>query len=377
MAGLDVRQGLSSPACGHCMYKSPVTHTLLVTGGSGFVGSWIALHWKKSHPGHRVIALDNLKRRGSELNLPRLKQAGVEFFHGDVRNPEDLMALPRIDAMVECSAEPSVLAGYGEGGRYVVNTNLFGTLNCLELAARDKADVVFLSTSRVYPIDAINAVCTEAEAGFVIAPPEPVPGVSNRGFAEEFPLKGARSLYGATKLASELLITEYAAMHGLRTVVDRCGVIAGPWQMGKTDQGFVLLWLARHHWRSSLGYTGFGGLGSQVRDVLHVGDLCDLVGWQLEHMEQMNGHTFNVGGGLSNSTSLRGFTELAARTTGQRIPIGADGTDRPGDLKLYVTDNTRVTKATGWTPLRSLENVFRDSYKWLLEHEGMLKPILT
>lgn len=324
-----------------------------------------------------MIALDNLKRRGSELNLARLGQAGVEFVHGDVRNPEDLMALPRIDAMVECSAEPSVLAGYGSGARYVVNTNLIGTLNCLELAARDRADVVFLSTSRVYPIDPLNRICTETDAGFVIRTDQTTTGASALGIAEDFPLDGARSLYGATKLASELLITEYAELYGLRTVVDRCGVIAGPWQMGKTDQGFVLLWLARHHWQRSLGYTGFGGRGSQVRDVLHVADLCDLVTWQLEHMDGMNGRTFNVGGGQRNSTSLRGFTELAARTTGRTIPITPDAGDRPGDLKLYVTDHSRITEASGWAPRRSLEDVFNDSYTWLRDHEDLLKPILA
>ena len=358
----------------------PITsaaHTLLVTGGSGFVGASVALHWKERHPEHRVLALDNLKRRGSELNLARLKKAGVEFVHGDVRNPEDLMALPRIDAMVECSAEPSVLAGYGAAARYVVGTNLIGTVNCLELAARDKADVVFLSTSRVYPIDAINALCNETDAGFAIDPAKAVRGASAAGIAEEFPLEGVRSLYGATKLASELLLAEYADMHGLRTVIDRCGVIAGPWQMGRTDQGFVLLWIARHHWRSALGYTGFGGRGSQVRDVLHVADLCELVTWQLEHIDRVDGRTFNAGGGPANSTSLRGFTALAEEVTGSAIEVRALDEDRPGDLKLYVTDNARVTEATGWAPQRDLHAVFTDAYAWLRAHEDLLKPVLA
>jgi CDP-paratose 2-epimerase len=350
--------------------------TLLITGGSGFVGSSIALHWKRLHPDHRVIALDNLKRRGSELNLARLKQAGVEFMHGDVRNPEDLMALSRIHALVDCSAEPSVLAGYGTGSRYVVNSNLSGTVNCLELAARDRADLVFLSTSRVYPIEAINAMCREGKDGFELDATRMGRGVSATGIAEDFPLEGARSLYGATKLASEYLITEYAALHGLRTAVNRCGVIAGPWQMGKTDQGFVLLWLARHLWQGRLEYIGFGGKGAQVRDVLHVDDLCDLVTWQLEHLDKVNGRTFNVGGGRANSTSLRGFTELAAKATGSTIVVEANATDRPGDLKLYITDNSKVTRATGWAPKRSLEDVFTDSCKWLKDHGDLLRPIL-
>lgn len=156
-------------------------------------------------------------------------------------------------------------------------------------------------------------------------------GASQYGIAEDFPLAGVRSLYGATKLTSELLITEYADMHGFRAVIDRCGVIAGPWQMGKTDQGFVLLWLARHLWNLPLQYIGFGGTGSQVRDVLHIDDLCDLVSYQLEHMGAVNGQTFNAGGGLSNSTTLRGSTELAQKATGRTLPISASSDIRQGD----------------------------------------------
>lgn len=353
-----------------------MTRTLLITGGAGFVGSAIALDWKKRHPSDRVIAFDNLKRRGSELNLPRLKAASIEFVHGDVRSIADLMGLPRIDALVECSAEPSVLAGYGGDARYVIDTNLLGTVNCLELVARDKADIVFLSTSRVYPIAAINSNCVEADGKFAIDPKAAVPGASAHGISEDFPLHGVRSLYGATKLASELLIAEQADVHGFRWAVNRCGVIAGPWQMGKTDQGFVLLWLARHHWGQPLAYTGFGGRGAQVRDVLHIDDLCDLVSLQLEGMDRVNGTVFNAGGGAANSASLAEFTALAAAATGKRITVASDPAERRGDLKLYVTDHRRLTDATGWMPQRDLRTIFADAQAWLVAHEQVLRPIL-
>lgn len=359
------------------MIKDPSQCTLLVTGGAGFVGSNVALHWKTRHPKSEVIAFDNLKRRGSELNLARLKDAGIRFEHGDVRSSADLLGLPRIDALVECSAEPSVMAGYGAAARYVVDTNLIGTVNCLDLCARDKADVVFLSTSRVYPIEALNNAMELRDGAFAPAPQAAVPGLSPAGLTEDFPLTGARSLYGATKLASELLIAEYAQSHGLRTVIDRCGVIAGPWQMGKTDQGFVLLWLGRHHWGLPLSYTGFGGIGAQVRDVLHIADVCDLATLQLENMDSVNGATFNAGGGRSNSAAMRKFTQLAQSITGRTIDIGSDMTDRPGDIKWYVTDHARLTAATGWSPRRDLETVFADSYAWLKQHEGQLRVILA
>lgn len=349
----------------------------LITGGAGFVGSSIALRLKASDPASHVLALDNLKRRGSELNLPRLRAAGVEFIHGDVRERSDLKGVPRIDALIECSAEPSVVAGYQGGAQYVQDTNLMGTLNCLDLVARDKADLLFLSTSRVYPIGAINAMCTERDHRFDIDPALAPAGASHNGIAEEFPLAGPRTLYGATKLASELMIEEYAAMHGFRYVVNRCGVIAGPWQMGKTDQGFILLWLSRHHWRKPLGYIGFGGKGKQVRDVLHVDDLCDLVEIQLRDMDRVNGRVLNAGGGVGNSDTLKGFTERCAKLTGNTIAMSHDATDRPGDIKLYITDNRRITDLTGWSPKRDIDHVLRDSYEWLKQHEEQLRVILS
>src|SRR4051794_29379120 len=125
---------------------------VLVTGGAGFVGGNLCVRLAERHPDWQLTAFDNLYRRGSELNLPRLEEAGVEFVRGDVRDREALLALDGIDALVECSAEPSVLAGEGDGAAYTVETNLLGAFYCLELVRRNGAAFVFLSTSRVYPL---------------------------------------------------------------------------------------------------------------------------------------------------------------------------------------------------------------------------------
>ena len=229
-----------------------------------------------------MIALDSLKRRGSELNLARLREAGVRFVHGDVRQRDDLLALEPVDALVECSAEPSVLAGMGTGADYVVQTNLLGAHNCFELARRDGAQVIFLSTSRVYPVAPLSRLALREEATrFALEAVQPVAGASEHGIAEDFPLEGARTLYGATKLAAELLLTEYADGFGVRATIDRCGVIAGPWQMGKVDQGVFTHWLLAHYAGRPLTYIGYGGSGKQVRDLLHVDDLCELILEQL------------------------------------------------------------------------------------------------
>ncbi|HWC85792.1 MAG TPA: NAD-dependent epimerase/dehydratase family protein, partial [Solirubrobacteraceae bacterium] len=104
---------------------------VLITGGAGFIGANVAIALNAQHPDWDVVALDNLSRRGSEMNLRRLREAEIEFAHGDVRTLDDLLAIGEIDAVIECSAEPSVLAGFGGSPSYVINTNLVGAYNCL------------------------------------------------------------------------------------------------------------------------------------------------------------------------------------------------------------------------------------------------------
>ena len=240
---------------------------ILVTGGAGFVGSNLASFFKHDRPDATIVAFDNLRRRGSELALLRLRAAGVEFRHGDVRNAEDLADAGDFDLMIECSAEPSVHAGYDASPAYVINTNLTGTINCLEAVRRCGAAMIFLSTSRVYPIAGLRALPLNiggniAGQRLVMGENAAGPGWSAAGIGTGFPMAGSRSIYGATKLASELMIEEYGAMYGLRAVVNRCGVLTGPWQMGKVDQGFMVLWAARHLFGGSLSYMGFGGTGA-------------------------------------------------------------------------------------------------------------------
>src|SRR3954465_3873645 len=98
----------------------------LITGGAGFVGSNLAVSLAARHPEWEILALDNLYRKGSELNLPRLREAGVEFIRGDVREPADLAAMPALTALIECSAEPSVMSGVDGDTGYLVHTNLTG-----------------------------------------------------------------------------------------------------------------------------------------------------------------------------------------------------------------------------------------------------------
>ena len=351
---------------------------VLVTGGAGFVGGNLAVTLATRHPDWDVVAFDNLSRRGSELNLPRLQETGVEFVQGDVRVLSELLRLEPVDALIECSAEPSALAGVDGDTTYVVETNLVGAYNCLELARRDGAQLVFLSTSRVYPYGTLDSAgYTESATRFELAPDQDLPGISPEGVAESFPLDGPRTLYGATKLAAELLITEYSEMFGIRTVVDRCGVIAGPWQMGKVDQGVFTYWLLGHYFGGELRYIGYGGVGKQVRDLLHVDDLADLVEDQLLRPEHWDGATVNVGGGPERSLSLLETTEICAELTGNRIEVGSSSESRPGDVRIYLSDCSRLAGLTEWRPRREPRRVLEDTLAWVADNERAVRATLA
>lgn len=351
---------------------------ILITGGAGFVGSNLALRFKASRADATVVALDNLKRRGSELALARLRDGGVEFVHGDVRNRDDLFAVGDVDLLIDCAAEPSVLAGVDGSPDYVIDTNLGGTVNSLELARRDGTAVVFLSTSRVYPVAPINELrYTESATRFVLDEEQSTLGASAQGLSEQFPLEGARSMYGASKLASELLLHEYIDSYGLRAIINRCGVLTGPWQMGKVDQGVVVLWAARHVYGGSLGYFGWGGEGKQVRDVLHVDDLFDLLELQLAKLDELNGRVFNVGGGVDVSLSLCELTDLCRTWSGNTIDIGSVPENRSLDVISYLSDCRRVTAQTGWTPKRQPAQIVEEIVRWISDNRAMLEPILA
>lgn len=343
---------------------------ILITGGAGFVGSTLCREFAAD--GERVIAFDNLKRRGSELNIPLLKAAGVEFAHGDVRNPDDLANIDGpIGLIIEASAEPSVHAGTTGSPRYLLDTNLTGAINCLELARTYACGFIFISSSRVYSIPALRGIkLAESATRF-----EPTDG--RAGIAEDFPTigNGFRSLYGSSKLAAELLVEEYAANCGVPAVVNRCGVIAGPGQFGRTDQGVFTLWVARHRFGGSLRYTGFGGTGKQVRDILHPADLADLMRKQRSQLADLTGQAFCVGGGLSGSVSLLEYSNICAELTGNSLDIAGVAESASVDIPWFVADSARAQARFNWQPTRSPRQIVSEIDAWLVANESQLRPL--
>lgn len=351
---------------------------ILITGGAGFVGSNLAIKLKENYSDIRVIALDNLKRRGSELNINRLKNNGIKFIHGDIRNKEDLELDTKIDLILECSAEPSVLAGINSSPEYLINTNLVGTINCLEIARKNNADIIFLSTSRVYPIQEINQLkYKEISNRFVLLKDQNIAGASHEGISENFPLGKTRSLYGATKLCSELILQEYIESYKIRGIINRCGVITGPWQMGKIDQGVIVLWVARHIFNKPLSYIGYGGLGKQVRDFIHIDDLFEALKIQINNFDKFNSEIFNIGGGLENSLSLLEMTELCQKITGNKIKITSVEEDRPNDIRIYISDCSKFKKVSGWNCQKDAKQTFSEIYSWIIDNKEILENVFN
>ena len=357
----------------HLKYKN-----ILITGGAGFVGSNLAIKLKENYSNTNIIIFDNLKRRGSELNLTRLLQKNINFVHGDVRNQEDFNFNQPIDLVIDCSAEPSVLAGISSP-EYSLHTNLLGTINCLEFCRKNNCDLIFLSTSRVYPIAELNQISfIQKLSRFEINTKQSLPGISSKGINENFPIGSQRSIYGATKLASEFLIQEYIHSFNMKAVINRCGIITGPWQMGKVDQGIIPLWLARHFWKNKpLSYIGFGGTGKQVRDFIDIDDLYRVIDLQINNLSKYNGQTYNIGGGVQNSFSLLELTKLCQKITGNTINISQETQNRPDDVRIYVSDSSKFSQISHWSCLKTKEQTLEEIYRWIFDNQNILEKILN
>ena len=358
----------------HSTYLQANMKHVLITGGCGFIGSNLAASLVKE--GTKVTCFDNLSRRGSELLLNHVLSYGCNFIHGDARNLSDFSKLKDdYDILIECSAEPSVLVGsQGSDASYLIENNLGSSIQCFEFARKRKIPILFLSTSRVYPYTAINSLkFKEQPTRFEYTGNHSA--VTPKGISVSFPLDGRRSLYGATKLASELILQEYSTNYKLPSIINRCGVIAGPWQLGKIDQGIFGYWLCSHYFKKNLKYIGFGGQGKQVRDLLSIGDLCNLISLQIRNINRYYGDIFNIGGSTVANLSLQETTQLCQEITGNRVKIKSESKSRPADIIWYITDNGNTEKEFNWKPLDGPRTILSNIFEWIHSNEKCFRSL--
>jgi len=338
---------------------------LLITGACGFVGSELCLALQELLCDLQITGLDNLSRRGSWRNLERLENRGIPVLHGDIRQAADLEGLEPQNWLIDAAANPSVLAGVDgkASSRQLVEHNLLGTVQMLEACKRWGAGFVLLSTSRVYSIPPLAQLPVELLDGAFAPTADALattPGLSLSGIAEAFSTAAPVSLYGATKLASEVLALEYGDAFALPVRINRCGVLAGAGQFGKADQGIFAFWL--HSWREQrpLKYIGFDGQGHQVRDCLHPRDLAALLALQLQAgADPSKPRLANVSGGASSAFSLQQLSIWCAERWGSN-PICSSPVPRLYDLPWVVLDHAFASSSWGWRPQLSTTDILSE-----------------
>ena len=331
---------------------------ILITGGCGFVGSNLAIYFKQNQIGTEINSLDNLSRSGSILNLNRLKKSKIKNYKIDISNNKALAKLPKYDLVIDCCAEAAVEVSRIEIDR-VFYTNLVGTFNILKKCAKDKSDIIFLSSSRVYSIEKLRKLKK-----------------NKISINEKFDTSNIKSLYGFSKHSAENLIKEFSFLYKIKYIINRFGVISGPWQFGKQDQGFVSLWVWRHLNKKKLKYLGFGGKGSQIRDVIHISDVCKLITLQIKKINNINNLVMNIGGGKKNSISLKNLTKICQKITSNKIKISSKKSTSEYDIPYYVTDNSKVKKIYGWQPKKNFLHIITDVYEWMILNKKILKKYI-
>lgn len=343
---------------------------ILLTGACGFVGSTLARELPKHLPGIEIWGLDNFLREGSRSNLQPLLAQGIKVVEGDIRRPADLAKIPKADWVIDCAAEPSVLAGTGKGMTSfdLLDHNLIGTIRMLEFCKQHGAGFILMSTSRVYSIRPLASIRVKSVEGAYrpdFSRSTHPPGLSGHGISESFPAEPPLSLYGSSKRCAEILALEYGDAFGFPVWINRCGVLAGQGQFGRVDQGIFSFWIRSWKERKPLKYIGFDGKGSQVRDCLHPRDLVPVLLAQLEGQKPadpgdgLDLRVCNFGGGLANSSSLSELSNWCEKRFGPR-EVGSDPQPRPFDLPWIVLDCHRAEKIWGWKVRTTLEEICQE-----------------
>jgi CDP-paratose 2-epimerase len=339
------------------------TRPILVTGGCGFIGCNLAD--RLVGRGNEVIVLDNLARAGVRENAQWLKSRHGERVNvvvADIREPISVIdAVREVSAVIHLAAQVAVTDSVADPvADFEINAR--GTLNVLEAVRLHNPSIplLFASTNKVYGrlIDDTQIVRTGQR--YQPASPALVDGISENAPLDFY------SPYGCSKGTADQYVRDYARVFGLQTVVMRMSCIYGPRQFGTEDQGWIAHFLLRALRDDRLTIYGDG---YQVRDALHVADAVDAWLAALDHIALVRGRTFNLGGGSSNSVSLRELIALLKEMTGHDIPYSfADW--RPGDQPWYVTDTRALFAALGWQPRISLRDGLNSLHGWLAGRFG-------
>jgi len=337
---------------------------LLITGGSGFLGSNLAS--EAIIRGDEVLIFDNLSRNGSLTNLNWLKSQGkILYIHGDIRNQNDVNRIIKSfkpEAIFHLAGQVAMTTSI-ENVRLDFEVNVIGTINLLE-AVRDyvpEASIIYSSTNKVYG-NLEQFLYQEKLTRFeCIEMP--------LGFSENIQLD-FHSPYGCSKGAADQYMLDYARIFGLKTVVFRHSSMYGGRQFATYDQGWVG-WFCQKayetkHLLNNQEFT-ISGTGKQVRDVLHCDDMKNLYFATLDKIELAKGHAFNIGGGYQNSLSLLELFDILEKIVGIKLkfthlPV------RESDQKVFISDISKAKSIIDWKPKVSSYDGIKNMYDWVEDY---------
>ena len=328
----------------------------LVTGGIGFVGT--NLSHRLLREGHEVILFDNFHRAGVQQNLDWLRgqhRDRMQFIEGDVRDFNAVeKAMQGANVVFHLAAQVAVTTS-------VINPqddfsiNAQGTLNVIEVARHHKPMpvVLYTSTNKVYGgIEHLRVVERPFRYEFESLP---------CGVPETCPLD-FHSPYGCSKGTADQYMHDYHRIYGLPSIVLRMSCIYGPHQFGNEDQGWVA-----HFALTGLqgGHLTIYGDGKQVRDVLYVDDLVELMLSTIARIDCTAGEVYNVGGGPGNTISVWAeLREPLAKLLG-KLPSVDYGEFRPGDQRVYISDIRKAQQHLEWAPkIGIIEGLRRMIEQW-------------
>jgi len=318
----------------------------LVTGGIGFIGT--NLSHRLLSDGNEVILFDNLSRAGVQHNLDWLKATHgkeLQFVQGDIRDFDAVLtAIQNVDAVFHLAAQVAVTTSVSNP-REDFSINAQGTLNVLEAARRQEPMpvVLYTSTNKVYGgLEHLGVVECSSRYEFENLP---------EGVSEACPLD-FHSPYGCSKGAADQYVLDYHRIYGLPSIVLRMSCIYGPHQFGNEDQGWVA-----HFCITGIrgGQLTIYGDGKQVRDLLYVDELVELMLRAYKNIDRVVGQVFNVGGGSANTISIwTEFRDVLRPLVGE-LPAMNFAEFRPGDQKIYVSDIRKAQTLLGWAPSVKIE----------------------
>ncbi len=333
----------------------------LITGGCGFLGSNIASEILKK--GDELIVFDSLYRFGSYQNLEWLKTQGeFEFIHGDIRNTNDVertIKEHKPDVIYHLAGQVAMTTSIDDP-RMDMEVNVggsFNLLNAIRLYSQDSA-IIYSSTNKVYgDLEQFTYRETDTRYECIEKP---------NGFDESVNLD-FHSPYGTSKGSADQYMLDFARIYGLKTVVFRHSSMFGGRQFATYDQGWIG-WFTQQAINIKNGtqkepFT-ISGNGKQVRDIAYASDMIDLYLKASTKIDSIKGQVFNVGGGMSNSSSLLELfsfleSELNIKMDYTQLPV------RESDQRVFVADLSKVKELIGWEPKVSKEEGIRKMIEWV------------